>query len=228
MSSFFSSLSRCTVVLFFYFKISSFVFLFFVFFQLCLSFSLANFDVCLPLYFSYPSLFLFRFSLPIPYRHHPLLPPLLPTTAEWQSTERPQFEHASLRITKDLSVRCFHPRRRFLFSFLRAPFGLSLFLSFSNFPSPVFLLSLFLFPCTCLSSSSSCASLFRVTFIPCGRTSSKLFSKWIRRDTDQTDEQYRCRDIVARCALYVIIQSYTAHRSGMAFRQIKESQPRTG
>lgn len=72
---------------------------------------------------------------------------------ERQSTERSQFEHASLRITKGLSVCRFHPRRRFLFSLLRVSPAF-LFLSFSHsfslflslsLPSPVSLvLSFFL------------------------------------------------------------------------------------
>lgn len=181
--------------------------------SLFLSLSLANFD--LPLYFSDPSLFLFPFDFPTPYRHHPLFPPLLPTTVERQSAERPQFEHASLRITKDLSVRRFHPRRRFLFSFLWAPlfFFFSLFLFFfSNFPSPVscffFTPSLSFLTLVSLSFGCSCASLFRATFAPCHRAPLDLLSKWIRRITDQTDGQYRRRSSCSPSDSYTIVHQH--------------------
>lgn len=155
------------------------------------SFSFANVDVCLPLPLSL-SLSLFLSGFPTPCQHHPLLPPLLPTMAERQSTEWPQFEHASLRITKGLSVRRFHPRRRFLFSFLRVPFGLTLSPSLFLFLSLVFpllfsLSSLFLpIPAILLSSSFSRSS--RATDVRSAiERRSILPFKWIRHATGQTD-----------------------------------------
>lgn len=77
---FFSSLSRCAVVLFFYFKISFFVLLSFVFFQLCLSFSLSLISTFaylstspIPLSFSFASAFLPHTDI-IPYFHPFSLP----------------------------------------------------------------------------------------------------------------------------------------------------------
>lgn len=161
---------------------------------------------------------LFLTGFPTPCQHHPFLPPLLPTIAERQSTERSQFEHASLRITKGLSVRRFHPRRRFLFSFLRAPSGLTL--------SPSLFLFLFLVfplfsPLSFSLSLSLHSSLFYfLAFIPNDRrfvSSSSAARSTFQVDTArtrQTDASYRRRGIVIRRAVYVLSQSQTSQRDG--------------
>lgn len=76
-------------------------------------------------------------------------------TAEWQSAEWPQFEHASLRITKDLSVRCFSTLAddSSSRSFESPPASLFLFLSL------IFLLPFFS-PFTLTLSSLALVSLY--------------------------------------------------------------------
>lgn len=162
---------------------------------------------------------LFLTGFPTPCQHHPFLPPLLPTIAERQSTERSQFEHASLRITKGLSVRRFHPRRRFLFSFLRAPSGLTLSPFLFLFLSLVF--SLFFSPLSFSLSLSLHSSLFCfLAFISNDRrfvSSSSAARSTFQVDTArtrQTDALYRRRGIVIRRAVYVLSQSQTSQRDG--------------
>lgn len=157
---------------------------------------------------------LFLTSFPTPCQHHPFLPPLLPTIAERQSTERSQFEHASLRITKGLSVRRFHPRRRFLFSFLRAPSGLTLSPFLFLFLSLVFSLSFSLF--LSLHSSLFCflASISNDRrFVSSSSAARSTFQVDTAR-TRQTDALYRRRGIVIRRAVYVLSQSQTSQRDG--------------
>lgn len=174
---------------------------------------------------------LFLTSFPTPCQHHPFLPPLLPTIAERQSTERSQFEHASLRITKGLSVRRFHPRRRFLFSFLRAPSGLTLspflFLFLSLVFSLFFLLSLFLSSYPCILLSFVFSRSFRTIDVSSHhRASLDLPSKWIRHAPVRLTH---CTAVAASSFVVPFTFSRSRkRRNGMALWQTRESRPRTG
>lgn len=111
------------------------------------SFSLADVDICLPLYCS-----LFP---PLTKNIIPSFRPFtLPTRRNGSRRSGRSSNTPACGSRRVWSVRRFHPRRRFLFSFLRAPSGLTLspFLSFSlPFPRFPFLASLpSVSPCFCL------------------------------------------------------------------------------
>jgi len=201
--------------------------------SLSLSFSLFRRFIFLYLSCLSHSLFVYPSGFSTPHQRYPLLLPLLPSIAAQQSTEWSQFEHASLRITKGLSVRRFHPHRRFLFSLVRALSGLSLFL-------PLILpLQLSLSLSVSLLSSLVALSSPSIPRASSSRARPIDVRPAIEHCSIYTPSGYGAlpitgrTDCTATAASLVVCpstspQSQTARRSGMALRQTRKSRSRTG